>query len=120
MDIALYQELCSSRHKLRTPHMEKKEVPRDPGESGLDQARVMCAGLTTIVFVRTPHAISHTSVSYAVETTQSISAKGVERQTASKVLAVRAPMSEDRHTAELITNFSRISSLFTMSRLVMS
>ena len=28
MDVALYQELCASRQKLRTPQTEKKEMPK--------------------------------------------------------------------------------------------
>ena len=31
VDVALYQELCGSRQKLRTPQMERKEAPRGPG-----------------------------------------------------------------------------------------
>lgn len=31
MDVALYQELCASRQKLRTPQMERKEVPKGLG-----------------------------------------------------------------------------------------
>ncbi len=31
MDVALYQELCGSRQKLRTPQMERKESPKGSG-----------------------------------------------------------------------------------------
>ena len=79
MDVALYQELCASRQKLRTPLTERKEAPKGPGGKWSISGWVMCAGSTTTVSAHTLHANSHMHVRYVGETIRNDSAQGVEK-----------------------------------------
>ena len=88
MDVALYQELCASRQKLRTP--QRRKCPREPQKSALCLGVVTFAGSTMIVFVRIRHASSHMYVRFVGGTTLSDSALGGEKQTFPRAVLVSA------------------------------